>query len=675
MASVWTELKRRNVVKVAMAYAIVGWLLIEIASTVLPTFDAPRWTLQTLTFVIILAFPLALVFAWAFEITPEGLKREKDVDPEQSITHHTGRKLNYAIIALLSAAVIFLLVDRLVLDGNATRPGGMPNSIAVLPFSNESAAAENAEFFANGIHDEILTQLARIGSLRVISRTSVMEYRDTTKNLRQIGAELGAATILEGRVQRAGDRVRINVQLINAETDEHLWAEIYDRELTTANIFAMQSEMARSIADALKATLTPQEVARLNELPTGSTRAYDFYLSALQYNEITDRRNNLPLAIQQLERAIGEDPGFALAYASLSKFHAYMYWLGFDIAEARKIASLSAAVQALELQPDLPEAHLAMAYYRYRIEKDFDEAWRELEIAAPGLPGDITVAVLRANINKRIGRWDEALADAARVIELDPRNAQALINSAVVNCNYRNYAECERIYDRVLEIAPDSETARVLKALVYWLRDGDMSLFQAYADDPRVDDPAKSVRGWSAAYYARDTELALQYLADWGQDYDIGIGGESYTPKSTYYGRTYAAAGQQQLARAQFEAGRAEIENMVTTHPDDFRFHVALAEILAGIGDREGALRAAEMAMNVMPPTKDAVEGRMVQLQIFRDVFAVLRDGDRMIPALDDFLGNPGGNLSIEGLLPDPRLDFIRDDPRFLALVEKYRRR
>ncbi len=248
MAGLFAELKRRNVFRVGLAYAIVAWLLVEVASVVLPTFKAPEWVMQVFTFLVILGFPLALIFAWAFELTPEGIKREAEVDRAESITHVTGRKLDFAIIGLLVIAVVYFAVDKFVLQGETEQASVVrEKSIAVLPFENLSQDATN-EPFTIGIHDDILTQISKISALKVISRTSVMEYSDTTKNLKTIGAELGVATVLEGGVQRAGDRVRINVQLIDAATDEHLWADTYDRRLTAANIFAIQTEIATAIA-------------------------------------------------------------------------------------------------------------------------------------------------------------------------------------------------------------------------------------------------------------------------------------------------------------------------------------------------------------------------------------------------------------------------------------------
>lgn len=371
MPSVWAELKRRNVVKVAVAYTIVAWLMIEVASTILPIFEVPPWLLQAFTLFIILGFPVALVFAWAFELTPEGIKKETDVDRSESITERTGRKLDFVIIGLLLAAVLFLIVDNYVLidmaeqrtetasahsDEAVTVTG---RSIAVLPFQNLSTDPENATF-ADGIHDDLLTQLAKISSLKVISRTSVLEYRNSPKNMRQIGQELGVATILEGGVRRAGDTIRFNVQLIDAETDGHLWVETYDRQLTAENVFAIQREMATSIAEALQTTLSPAETARLAEVPTQNLEAYNFYLSGNDYIKRPDNLTAYSLAAQQYQRAVVEDPDFALAWAALARSHAGVYFFRVDASDSRREAARQAIERAFSLDANLPEAHLAM---------------------------------------------------------------------------------------------------------------------------------------------------------------------------------------------------------------------------------------------------------------------------------------------------------------------------
>ncbi len=330
--SLITELKRRNVFRVGVAYAIVAWLLVEVASVVFPTFGAPEWVMKVVTFLVILGFPLALILAWAFELTPEGIKRETAVDSGESITSKTGRKLDFAIIGLLVIAVVYFAVDKFVLDAQpeqaevvaeqASGPESVvrEKSVAVLPFENQSRDAAN-EPFTIGIHDDILTQISKIRALKVISRTSVMEYRNTTKNLKTIGQELGAATVLEGGVQRAGDRVRINVQLIDAATDKHLWADTYDRRLTAENIFAIQTEIATAIADALRATLSPEEQNRLATVPTENLAAYEAYILGKQrmakFTSVA-----LEEAAEYFEQAVNLDPGFALAYVGLADAHA-----------------------------------------------------------------------------------------------------------------------------------------------------------------------------------------------------------------------------------------------------------------------------------------------------------------------------------------------------------------
>ena len=306
------ELRRRNVYKVGVAYAVVAWIALQAASFLLPTFGAPAWVFRVLVLLVVLGFALAVAFSWAFELTPEGLKRTHEVPHEHSITHVTGRKLDFAIIGLLIVA----LGISVYLNLREAPRGSRAASIAVLPFTSRSVDPAHA-MFADGIHDELLTSLANIGSLKVISRTSVMEYRETTKNLRQIGKELSVATVLEGAVQRAGDNVRINVQLIDAATDEHLWANTYDRRLSTDNLFAIQTEIATTIADKLKATLTPDEKERIEKVPTENLQAYNLYLAGRQ-NLYQRKLENLQRARELFEQAIALDPKFAKAYSGLS---------------------------------------------------------------------------------------------------------------------------------------------------------------------------------------------------------------------------------------------------------------------------------------------------------------------------------------------------------------------
>jgi len=359
--SIITELKRRNVFRVGAAYGIVAWLLIDVAHTPFTTLQLPDWTHTLVTVLLIMGFPVALVIAWAFELTPEGIKRDSGVDPDESVAHHTGRKLDFAIIGLLVMGVVYFAVDKFVLQAEPERASvEREKSIAVLPFDNISPNPEDA-YFADGIHDEVLAQLSKIRDLKVISRTSVMGYSGRNRPpLPEIAAALGVANILEGSVRLAGNRVRITTQLIEAESDAHLWTETYDRDLE--NIFEIQSDVAQQIASALRAKLTATERARIETKPTENLRAYNLYL--LGRHHIDKRpvtQDDLDTAASYFQQAIDEDPAFGAAYPELAMTHWLRVTLGASMElEFEKIRSL--VETAIALDPDGAEGNGFMAW-------------------------------------------------------------------------------------------------------------------------------------------------------------------------------------------------------------------------------------------------------------------------------------------------------------------------
>jgi len=671
-----SELKRRNVFRAAAVYAVVAWLLIQIVATIEEPLGLPQWFDTAIIVLLAVGFPLVVVLSWAFELTPEGIKPSVDVPVAESITRRTGQKLNVAIIVALSLAVIFLVVDNYVLESPSTESAAPQDrhSIAALPFSNESAAQEDAEFLANGLHDEVLTQLAKIHSLKVISRTSVEAYRDAARNLREIGQELGVANILEGRVQRAGNMLRINVQLIDAATDEHLWAETYDRELSAENIFAVQAEMAAAIADALEATLTPEERAQINAVPTTNTRAYNFYLSGKEYRRAPVDENNFSLAAQQLQRAVDEDPQFALAWAELAGAHLDMYWFGEDRAPARRDRARAAIERAFAITPDLPEAHLAMAEYHYHGFRDYERALAELEIAAPGVSENSSYFLNRGSIHRRLGNWQPAIADFARALELDPRSASILVESGNTYEMQRDYATAESFYRRAAELLPDRPPFEL--AELAFERDGDVGLNKEIL--ARIGEGYGRYGvffGWSTAMIGREYDSALGYLGRADQDtFEAGPfyfsvpGARGIT--LVFMGRTQAASEQLAEARRQLEATIAALGD---PEPEHNRFSLMLAIVAAYAGDSDAAIAAADRALALLPPSRDAMLGQELKREVAMRVLVPLGEIDRAIALLDDYLSSAGGSWSIQAVIAGPWLDSIRDDPRYRAFVERHR--
>jgi len=457
MISVWGELKRRNVVRVAVAYAIVSWLILQLTDVLIPLLSLPDWIGRLVFLLLVIGFPLSLILAWAFELTPEGIKLEKDVVRSESVTHLTGRKLDFFIIAALSLVLVFVVVDQYVLEEPSLSPEVAESlrSIAVLPFANRSAEEENAAFFSDGIHDELLTRLAKIADLKVISRTSVMKYRDTTKNMRQIGAELGVGSILEGGVQRAGDRVRINVQLIDAQTDEHLWADTYERELSTTNIFSIQSEISVAIAKALRATLTPDEQERLAAVPTESMEALEAYFAGKQ---LADQRTEVAIeaAIPKFEQAIAYDSNFALAHAGLAYAWLLMpeYSASIDRGLTRTISE-EAAARSLELNPDLPEGLTVMAWNHLIHQYDWVLAENLLRKALKVQTNNSDALHWLSHVLSWQGYHDEAIKIAERAVESNPFSPLMKMNLSYILMDARQYERSIKVRDETLELQPD----------------------------------------------------------------------------------------------------------------------------------------------------------------------------------------------------------------------------
>jgi len=469
----FSELKRRNVYKVAVAYAVVGWLVIQVASIVLPTFHAPEWTLQVIIAVVVIGFPAALVCSWAFEITPEGIVRESEVERGKSTTRTTGRKIVAitVVFAIIAAGLLAFQLLRpnahVAVEGGAPatpkaeglagdRPSIPEKSIAVLPFDSLSEDKSNA-YFAEGIQDEVITRLAKVADLKVISRTSTQRFKTAPSDLRDIARKLGVTNILEGSVQKANDQVRVNVQLINALTDAHLWAEIYDRKLT--DIFAVESDIAKTIAGTLQAKLTGSEKDAMSKEPTANPEAYELYLKGrFFWNKRTSI--DLPKSVEFYNQAIAKDPNYALAYAGLAECYVLYPDYGVGAPAESYAKAKEMAMKAISLEPTLASPHAALGVIYTNFDRDYFKAIAEFDRAIELDPNYATAYQWKNTALVILGEFDRAIAGSKKAISLDPLS---LIVNADLAFNYiyaHRFDEAVAQSRKTLEIDPNFHVVR-----------------------------------------------------------------------------------------------------------------------------------------------------------------------------------------------------------------------
>jgi TolB-like protein/Tfp pilus assembly protein PilF len=668
-----TELKRRNVYKVAIAYAVMAWLLMQVATQVFPFLQIPDWAIRLVIMLLALGFPVALVLAWAFELTPEGLKRTEDVDLSQSVARKSGRKLDFLIIAVLLLVIAILVFQRLHPNPSIGVSAIPAKSIAVLPFENLSRDPDNA-FFTDGVQDEILTNLAKIADLKVISRSSVMQYKSgVARNLRKIGEELGVARLLEGSVQRAANRVRVNAQLIDARNDAHLWAQTYDRDL--ADVFAIQSDIAKAIADQLQAKLSPQEKTAIERPPTADVTAFDLYSRAKNLILTTSfsavGAQNVRQAVDLLNQALARDPSFFLAQCQLANAHDQLYFLGFDHTAARLAAAEAAVQAAFRLQPDAGEAHLARATHLYRGYLDYDGALAELESARRTLPNDPRVFELTGYILRRQGKREEGLRNLERAIELDPRNWFTLQQISFSYAVLRRYSDEAAVLDRALSIKPDDVETKVARALVELDWKADTRPLHQTIDEIRAKNPAgiQTVADtWLVCALAeRDATAAANALTALGEN----TFGNDAVRLSPAFGEGLVArlSKDEGKARSALTAARAQQEKVVQDQPNYGPALCALGLIDAALGRKEEALREGERAIELLPIAKDSINGARV-VEYFAIVAAWVGEKNLACEQLAAATRVSGfGTISYGQLKLLPYWDPLRGDPCFEKIV------
>jgi TolB-like protein len=665
----FAELKRRNVYKVAVAYIVAGWALSQGIAQVFPVFDVPNWVVRLIVALVIIGFPIALIFAWVFEITPEGVKSTEEADAMPLSARPKNRAWIYIIVigAVVSLALFFIGYRA----GNKSASSDNDKSIAVLPFQSLSEDKNDA-YFADGVQDQILTNLAKVSDLKVISHTSVRQYETgAERNLREIGRQLGVAYIVEGSVQRARDRLRINATLIDARTDAHIWAETYDR--TAADLFAIQSDLAQSIVTQLKAKLSPKQKAEIEERPTKDLVAFELYLQAKaiidSYINATDVRAALLQALKSLDEAIQRDPNFVSAYCYAARANSLLFFFDLDPSPERISLADAAVKAALRLRPDSAEAHFARADYYFRCLRDYDRALEELAIARPGLPNSSPFFILSGYINRRRNHFADAERDFSTAFALDPRNPNAYNLLADTYVLERRFPEAIHVSDNVLaagEQAPIVRYRRASSILFGYANTGPMRDVLAKFPDMEFAGGQTPTRVWMAMLDGDYTEAERVLAASPRQDFqDIDF--SFYFPKSWYQAMIARAKGDSVGAMSAFRECREILEQRLLVKPEHARTIAVLAQVDAGLGQKELAMREAQHAIDLMPISKDIYDGALV-LEGLAQVYTWSGERDRAIELVQKLVTMPS-YLNYGRLKLHPLWSPLRGDPRFEKIV------
>jgi TolB-like protein/Flp pilus assembly protein TadD len=678
----FAEVKRRNVYKVAVAYAVVAWLLIQIATQVFPFFEIPNWVVRLVVLSMIAGFPIALIVAWAFELTPEGIKRTEDADAAKEQSR--GRAWIYvAIVGAVLSVCLFIGGRYTASRAGSAEVAGRPSnaasipakSIAILPFENLSEEKANA-YFAEGIKDEILTKLAAVRDLKVISRTSTAKYQSKPDNLKTVAQELGVSAILEGAVQRAGDKVRVNVQLIDAQTDGHLWAKSYDRDFK--DVLSVESEVAEEIAEALKANLSPSESQVLAAARTQNTEAYDLFLRG----EYEFHQAESSLEVSALDRAdsfyrqaLAQDANFAEAAAALAYARLYRHWFIAPLTPQKLEEVKSIIDRALAVAPDSPEAHFALGLFFYWGHRQYDNALAEFNRTLELQPNNALAQQFCGWVYRRQGEWERAIADVRRAEELDPRDPQIPANLGAIYAALRLWKDAERAELRALAIDPHNVVAADFLARFRLNAAGDIDLarqaFDGVPEEKRFT--ARSFQGDVTAIIGISVYLdvlerrfpdALKAFETEGSNSDIErprlLAGQAVLQ---------LLAGQSEAARSAGEKALPLLEARLRERPDDTSAMTELAWVYLALGRNADALRLAREAAASIPIEKDAVDGPAFQVGLAQ-VEARAGASDDAIKRLRRLLSIPAGtDISIGRLKIDPVWDPIRNHPDFQQLL------
>jgi TolB-like protein/Tfp pilus assembly protein PilF len=673
MSGFFQELQRRKVYRVAAAYVIAAGFIIQIGSAVIPAWELPNWTLRLVIVLLLVGFPVALILAWAYDVTPEGIQATPKIPG--------GHRRRIVALLVVAGAIISIAAGFFLLPRASARK--IDKSIAVLPFQNLSAEKENA-YFAEGIQNEILTKLATVRDLKVISRTSTAKYQSKPGNLKTVAQELGVSTILEGTVQRAGDKVRVNVQLIDARADAHLWAKSFDRDFK--DVLSVESEVAAQIADALKANLSPIESHVLAAARTENTEAYDLFLRG-QY-EFHQAESSLAAdaydrADAFYRQALARDPSFAEAAAELARNRLSRHWFVAPLAPAGLEEVKSLIDRALALAPNSPEAHFALGLFFYWGHRQYENALAEFNRTLELQPNNADARAYCAWVYRRRGEWERSLADSRQAEELDPRDAGTPTNIGATCYALRLWKDAERAELRALAIDPHNTQAAMFLVLIRLTMTGDVaSARRALNDFPEV---IKGIPGGAGgprgATGAGDVGTVIGWPAyldvierrftDAFQAVEKRVVNDDRARLQQLAGRVAIRllAGEPEAAKSMGEQALPLLEARFRERPDDTFVMAELAWVYLALGRDADALRLSRQAADTISLEKDALAGANFQMGLAQ-IEARAGAPEEAIKRLRHLLSIPaGGAVSIVGLKIDPVWDPIRNRPDFQQLL------
>ena len=658
------ELNRRRVFRALIAYGIAAFAVLQIIEPIMHGLHWPDAVLSYVVVALALGVPVVGALAWAFDVNAGRIERTPGTTAAGG---PRGIRLALLLVGIgvfaagPGVAWYFLRPARARIAANGTDR----RSLAVLPFASLTAGEEN-KYFADAIHIELLGQLSRIGDLKVISRTSVLPYRDGTRNLREIGEALGVSSVLEGSVQRAGNRVRIQAHLMDAASDREIWGDRYDRELT--DLFLIQSAVAEEIAKTLHARLSPEERSQISRQPTANAEAYDLYLRAQEYaDKLVRSPEEAEGALKLYRRAIELDPNFALAHARLSRLETFIYFSRHDASEERLADAKVEAERALSLQPDLPEAHEALGLFLFygsvqRGSVDYPRTLAEFEIARKGIPD---VAAFISDLQRAQGRFEEALRTQEQAIALAPRSWQLLGIQYGTLVMLRRYAEAERVIMRISAFDPEDRYVPASKAYLALISKGDPEPARALLRELAARrKPIRQVI-WALIrlFELNPAEAigALHALPD-----PLGEPGQ-LPPKSLLSAMVHDAVGDNVRARADYEAARIEMETTLAQRPADWFLLCRLGRAYAGLGRKDDALRECGRAVEKLPVALDAGGGPHL-IEDLATIQAKVGEHDAAIANIARLMGMPA-YISAQLLRIDPKWAPLRSDPRFRKLA------